>query len=234
MSQPQSSEAAPAVPVESLEEVKHQYYEEENIESAPPQPAAVQPKPAPAAKAKAAAMDAFNAHRVETWATYIEVDHPDTIHTELLQKLQEAFGLYKNRGMRCLLKMLDCVVLWAERSQASYAAGRDWRQAGNLYQGQLLLEALEDTMSEFVSRLGPYQVFQNQEKKREHLRPENYPQWKRTAENGKKADLTANASRCHADAAVESSSFLGTAPARSTRRRGMVDLAPSAQKTKKK
>lgn len=142
----------------------------------------------------------FNPHKVETWGQYIEVDDVEVTHGELYKKLRSEFNLYKTKGLRCLLKLLDCVVIWAERSQAYYAAGKDWKQEGNLFQGQLLLDTLEDTISEFVSRLGPYQVFQNQEKKREKLRPADYPLWKRTPQNGKKVTSDSASPKKHADA----------------------------------
>lgn len=128
----------------------------------------------------------FDCTRVDTWGRYIEQPDQEFTHDELYLKLRNNLNLHESKGLRCLLKLLDCVVIWAERSQAYYVAGKDWQQEGNLYQGQLLLDTLRDTIAEFVSRLGPYQVFHNQEAKRDNLRPESYPKWKRVPQNGSK------------------------------------------------
>lgn len=128
----------------------------------------------------------FDCTRVDTWGCYIEQPDQEVTHEQLYLKLRSKLNLHQSKGLRCLLKLLDCVVIWAERSQAYYVAGKNWQQEGNLYQGQLLLDTLRDTIAEFVSRLGPYQVFHNQEAKRDNIRPDSYPQWKRVPHNGSK------------------------------------------------
>lgn len=174
----------------------------------------------------------FDYKRVETWGVYIEQLDQEVTHEELYMELRNHFNLHETKGLRCLLKLLDCVVIWAERSQAYYVAGKDWRQEGNLYQGQLLLDTLRATINEFVCRLGPYRVFHNQEMKRSNLRPDNYPQWKRVPCNGKKLTEPEKAVTYHPVASKEEAlaivcvpnTVVAPSPVRKSRRRTMADL----------
>lgn len=174
----------------------------------------------------------FDCTRVETWGAYIEQLDQEITHEELYKKLRTQYNLEETKGLRCLLKLLDCVVIWAERSQSYYVAGKDWKQEGNLYQGQLLLDTLRDTINEFVSRLGPYQVFHNQESKTNNLRREDLPEWKRVPYNGAKIpENEKNNTRYPVGSTARELTIVcvpdvinSPTPAKKSRRRTMADL----------
>lgn len=132
----------------------------------------------PQEEASSTTCEAFDVKQVATWGSLIEQLQQDALEAELSKRLREGMNLHHQKCLRCLSMLVDCVVMWAKRSQAMHAAGRNWRaESCNLFQGQQLLDAIHETVNTFVSRLGPHQTYSAVEKKYDKLRPDDYPVW---------------------------------------------------------